>query len=158
MQKNKLFSSINILGLALGIACSLLIILWVQDEKRIDAFHTNSKYLYSIYERQYYDGKISTNHQSPGLLYVEMKKVLPEVKYAAPYAWNDLSTFQAGDKIMKQEGNYSSTDFFTMFSYPLLEGNAATALSNPENIAISRKMAVDFFWKPRPGHWQNHSL
>ena len=68
MQKNKLFSSINILGLALGIACSLLIILWVQDEKRIDAFHTNSKYLYSIYERQYYDGKISTNHQSPSPL------------------------------------------------------------------------------------------
>ena len=60
LQKNKLFSSINILGLALGIACSLLIILWVQDEKRIDAFHTNSKYLYSIYERQYYSGTLFT--------------------------------------------------------------------------------------------------
>src|SRR5215213_6667083 len=148
LHKNKVFSFINILGLALGIACSLLIMLWVRDEKSIDAFHANRNYLYSIYERQYYDGKVTTFHQGPGLLYGEMKKVLPEIKYAAPYAWNELSTFQAGDKIIKEEGNSSSADFFQMFSYPLIEGKAGIALSNPDDIAISRKMANDFFGSP----------
>ncbi|HYC27255.1 MAG TPA: ABC transporter permease, partial [Chitinophagaceae bacterium] len=148
LQKNKVFSFINILGLALGIGCSLLIMLWVQDERSIDAFHKNRDYLYSIYERQYYDGQISTAHQSPGLLYAEMKKALPEVKYAAPYAWNGLSTFQVGDKIIKEDGNFSNTDFFKMFSFPLLEGNVNSLLSNPDDIAISRKMAADLFGSP----------
>jgi putative ABC transport system permease protein len=148
LQKSKVFSSINILGLALGIACSLLIMLWVQDEKSMDAFHKNRKHLYSIYERQYYDGRITAGHQSPGLLFIEMKKVLPEVKYASPYGWNSLSTFQVGDKIIKEEGNFTTDDFFKMFSYPLIQGNVNTALSNRDNIAISRKMAVDFFGSP----------
>lgn len=148
LRKNKVFSFINILGLALGIACSLLIMLWVQDEKSINAFHANKKYLYSIYETQYYDGKFTTFHQSPGLLYQEMKKELPEVKRAAPYAWNELSTFQVGDKIIKEEGNHTSSDFFQMFSFPLLHGNANNVLANPESIAISRKMANDLFGSP----------
>lgn len=148
LRKNKVFSFINILGLALGIGCSLLTMLWVQDEKSIDAFHANKNYLYSIYEKQYYDGKIMTAHQSPGVLYQEMKKMLPEVKYAAPGAWNELSTFKVGDKILKEEGNWSDADFFKMFSYPLLQGNANTALSTPESIAISRKMANDLFGSP----------
>ncbi|MGB8191122.1 MAG: ABC transporter permease [Chitinophagaceae bacterium] len=148
LRRNKVFSFINILGLALGMGCSLLIMLWVQDEKAVDAFHANKENLYSVYERQYFDGKVSAFHQSPGILYEEMKKVLPEVKYAAPFAWNDLNTFRAGNKIMKEEGNYSANDFFQMFNYPLLEGNAATALNSPLSIAVSRKMAKDFFGSP----------
>jgi len=148
LKRNKVFSFINILGLALGMGCSLLIMLWVQDEKDIDAFHTNKQQLFSVYERQYYDGKIEAFHSTPGLLYTEMKKVFPEVKYASPYAWNDLNTFQVGDKILKENGNYANEDFFKMFSFPLIEGNAATALTTPESISISRKMANDFFGSP----------
>jgi putative ABC transport system permease protein len=148
LRRNKAFSFINILGLALGMGCSLLILLWVQDEKDIDAFHKNGDYLYSIYERQYYDGRIDAFHGTPGLLPEEIKKVIPEIKHASPYAWNELNTFQSGDKIIKHNGNYAGADFFTMFSYPLLQGNAATALNSPLSIAISRKMANDFFGSP----------
>ncbi|HEY0678497.1 MAG TPA: ABC transporter permease [Chitinophagaceae bacterium] len=148
LRKNKVFSFINILGLALGIGCSLLIMLWVQDEKSVDAYHKNIPHLYSIYERQYFDNRIDAFHSTPGLLYEEMKKVLPEVKYSAPFGWNEMSTFQVGDKILKEDGNFSGADFFKMFSYKLLEGNANTALSAPDGIAISRKMAGDFFGAP----------
>jgi len=58
LLRNKAFSIINISGLALGIACSLLIILWVQDERSVDSFHVRNSRLYNVYERQYNDGKI----------------------------------------------------------------------------------------------------
>ena len=53
LLKNKMFSSINILGLALGMACSLLIMLWVQDEIKMDRFHENDARLYSVMENQH---------------------------------------------------------------------------------------------------------
>src|SRR5688572_26846043 len=149
LWKNKSFSAINLFGLALGMASSLLIMFWVQDERGMDNFHEKGDRLYSVYERQYYDGKIEAFHASPGVLAEEMKKVLPEVEMASQMAWNDEGTFQVGDKIMKQSGNYVSEDFFQMFSYKLIEGSAATALNAPLNIAISRKFANDFFGSPR---------
>ena len=143
--RNRSFSFINVFGLALGMACSLLIMLWVQDEKAMDGFFKDSDRLFSIYERQYYDNKIDAFHGTPGVLSDEIKKVIPEIEYAAGMAWNERFTFQVGNKIMKEEGNHAGADFFKIFSYQLLQGNAATALNTPSSIAISRKMAEDFF-------------
>ncbi|HUR11620.1 MAG TPA: ABC transporter permease [Flavitalea sp.] len=145
LWKNKSFSAINLLGLALGMASSLLIILWVQDERNMDAFHVNRNRLYSVFERQYYDGKVDAFHAGPGIMAEEMKKVLPEVEMASQMAWEDESTFQVGEKIMKKKGNHASPDFFSMFSYQLIQGKKTTALNEPLNIAISRKFAEDFF-------------
>jgi len=148
LWKNKAFSVINIMGLTLGMACSFLIMLWVNDEYSVDAFHKNGTQLYSVYERQNHDGQLSAFHGSPGVMADEMKRVLPEVQYATNYAWNDLSTFEANNKINKEDGNYAGQDFFKMFSYPLLQGNAITALQSPVDIAISKKMSEDFFGSP----------
>jgi ABC-type antimicrobial peptide transport system permease subunit len=70
------------------------------------------------------------------------------VQYAANYSWSESATFEANNKIMKRAGNYAGTDFFNMFSYPLLEGDASGALQTPSGIAISKKMAEDFFGSP----------
>src|SRR5215212_6285655 len=133
LVRNKAFSIINISGLALGMACSLLIILWVQDERNVDAFHANGKYLYQVYERQYYDGKVEASYPTQGLLAEELKRVIPEVQYASSMehasAPGTLSTFEAADKINKMEGFFVSPDFFSMFSYPLLQGKPGTALN-----------------------------
>jgi ABC-type antimicrobial peptide transport system permease subunit len=148
LWKNKFFSFINVMGLALGLACSLLIMLWIHDEYSVDAFHKNGKQLYSIIERQYRDGKVDAFYGAPGVLADEMKKVLPEVKYATNYAWNELSTFEANNKIIKENGNHGGEDFFKMFTYPMLQGNANSTLKTPLDIAISKKMAEDFFGSP----------
>ena len=145
LWQSKVFSFINIIGLALGLTCSLLIMLWVTDEYKVDAFHKNGSRLFSIFERQYRDGEINAFHGTPGVLADEVKKLMPEVQYATNYAWNELSTFEANNKILKQEGNYAGQDFFKMFTYPMLEGNAATALQSTVGIAVSKKMAEDFF-------------
>ena len=149
IRKNKTFSFINITGLALGMACSLLIMLWVNDERSMDKFNKNTTQLYCINERQYYDNKIDAFYSTPGLLADEMKRVLPQVQYASGFAWTDESTFQVGDKIIKEKGNHAGSDFFKMFSYTLLQGNAESALTDPAKIAISRKMANDFFGSPQ---------
>src|SRR5258708_32593837 len=78
-----------------------------------------------------------------------MKKVLPEVELASGYNGVEKSTFQVGDKILKEEGSQADADFFKMFSYPLLQGTPATALATPVSLAISRKMAADFFGSPQ---------
>jgi ABC-type antimicrobial peptide transport system permease subunit len=149
LWRNKTFSLINIFGLALGMACSLLIMLWVNDEYNVDSFHKNGTQLFSVYERQNHDGVISANHQSPGIMADEMKRVLPEVQYATNYAWDELVTFEANNKINKENGNYAGQDFFKMFTYPLLQGTAITALLSPTDIAVSKKMAEDFFGSPQ---------
>ncbi|HZY38459.1 MAG TPA: ABC transporter permease [Mucilaginibacter sp.] len=148
LWKNKFFSAINILGLALGMACSILILLWVQNELSIDSFHINGSRLYQVYERQYYDNRIEGQYSTPGVLANEMKKVIPEVQYATNFGYNNQATFRVGSKILKLEGTSADSDFFKMFSYPLLEGSAQTALNSPGSIAISRKMAEAFFGSP----------
>ena len=148
LWKHKGYSFLNIFGLAMGLTCSLLILLWIGDEKSVDSFHAKGDRLYRVYERQYYDGKIEAGYFTPGGLAGEMKKVLPEVEMAAGYTWSDRSTFQVGNKILKEAGSAAGADYFRMFSYPLVEGNAATALATVSDMAISRKMAVDLFGSP----------
>ncbi|MEX6685958.1 ABC transporter permease [Danxiaibacter flavus] len=147
LKRNKVFSLINILGLALGMTCSLLILLWVKDERAKDAFHANNKRLYNIYERQYYDNRIEAGFFTPGMLGEEMKKVIPEVEAAIGFGWQEELTFQVGDKILKEKGTHAGKDFFKMFSFPLLKGSPEKALSTPESIAISETMAKHFFGK-----------
>ena len=149
--RNKAFSIINISGLALGITCSMLIVLWVRDEKSVDGFHKNGKYLFQVYERNFFAGKINADYPTQGLLAQELKKVIPEIKYSSGVEYTSPSganNFEANDKVIKMNGYYASEDFFKMFSYPLLEGNASSALSSPSAISISRKMAEYFFGSP----------
>jgi putative ABC transport system permease protein len=150
--RNKAFSVINILGLALGLACSLLIFLWVQDEQSVDAFHKNSKELYQVYERWYFDGKVEASYPTQGLLAEELKKVIPEIQYSSGFEYASApgtqNTFEAGDKVMKMTGMFAGADLFRMFSFPLLEGKEETAIANPSSIAISHEMADNFFGSP----------
>jgi len=115
----------------------------------MDNYHASGDRLFSIYERQYYDGKISSGYYTPGVLPEQMKKVLPDVELSSGFTWANKVTWQVGDKILKEEGRAASADFFRMFSYPLLQGTPATALSSPVSIVISRKMANEFFGSPQ---------
>lgn len=145
LWKSKGFSVINITGLALGMACSLLIFLWVQDEKNINAFHTKTDRLYQVYERQYFDKTITGQYYTPGPLADELKKQIPEIEMACGVGWPWPQTLSAGATVLKQSGTAAGRDYFKMFSFPLVEGSAEEALSTPESIAISQSTARRFF-------------
>ena len=149
LVKDKTFSSINLIGLALGITCSLLIFLWVQDEKSIDNFHKNGNDLYLLYETRYSNGQPDAGYGTPGILASQLKNAIPEIQYACNISWlkdlPDQLTFAASDKSLKFDACYAESDFFKMLSYPLLQGDATNALSSPVSISISEKMAKAFF-------------
>jgi predicted permease len=142
---NKAFSSINILGLALGLACSLLISLWVNDERSIDKFNTNSKQIYSVYERLYSAGEVQAGHYTPGILAEEIKRTLPAVQYTCSSFEPMLRSFKTNNKALKQTGTFASADFFKIFSYELILGNKESCLTTPDAITISENMAIAFF-------------
>ena len=144
-RNNKVFSFISITGLAFGITCGLLILLWVRDERSIDNAQLHGDRLYTLYERQYVDNKINAGYYTPGLLAAELKKKIPEIENAVGFKNSFKTTFETKDKILKQDGAWTDEDYFKMFSYHLLTGNPETALNSPLSIAISNKMAIAFF-------------
>jgi putative ABC transport system permease protein len=152
LTRNKSFSLINIFGLSLGIATSLIILLWVRDERAVDAAHANGPRLFQVYERTIRDGKTDAGYATQGLLAQELKRVIPDVQYAAGFDYaaqpGTKNTLQVNDKITKMTGFFAGEDFFRMFSFPLLEGTAATALHSPDEIAVSRSLAEYFFGSP----------
>jgi len=147
--RNKAHSLINISGLAVGIACSLLILLWVQNELSMDAWHKNGPRIYDVYQRSHRDHKDQAGYGTPAHLADELKKVIPDVLYATQLDWGDQNTFQVGEKILKLNGFFAGADYFKMFDSPLLQGSAQAALSTPSSIAISRKTADEFYGSPK---------
>jgi hypothetical protein len=145
LRQNKYFSGLNILGLSLGFACSLLILLWVRDERSADEFHVNKDRLYVLYERRISPDKIGAGYDNPGPLGQELKKTIPEVEMAAGVDRESDFTFRGGNKTLKANGGYAGEDFFSMYSFRLLRGEAATALSGPADIAVSRTLACKLF-------------
>src|SRR6267142_7158023 len=116
---NKTFSFINVSGLSLGIGCSLLIFLWVQDERCVDTFNVNKANLFNVYERVFSEGKVEAARATNGLLATELKRQIPEIKYASGYWEDEIETlFSVGDKNFSEIGTYADSDFFKMFSYP----------------------------------------
>src|ERR1700683_5448896 len=116
LVRNKAFSTINMVGLALGLTASLFIFLWVQDERSKDNFHRNAPYLYDVYERVYSDGKLETAPWTPGPLANELKRTIPEILYASGFDETDQQgLFEAGEKIISKKGSYADSDFFKMF-------------------------------------------
>ncbi|MCX2681745.1 ABC transporter permease [Galbibacter sp. EGI 63066] len=143
--KNKVFSILNIVGLATGLLCSLLIYLWGTDELAVDKYHENIDRLYSVYQKQIFEGRIDAGYFTPAVLYRELKLKIPEIEKASPMSWKGSKTFSYNDKIFKQEGVYVGADYFDMFSYDFLEGTVASVMDSPDDIAISEEMAKVFF-------------
>jgi len=142
---NKVFSLINIFGLALGMTCSILITLWLKDELRRDRIHVNDKRLFRVMENQYYSGSISTFPSSPGILAENIVKDVPEVEMASQMLWEEQPLFTVGDVFDKEKGRYVQKDFLRMFSFKLQKGDPATALARPDAVVISKQLADKYF-------------
>jgi putative ABC transport system permease protein len=142
---NKTFSLINIFGLALGMTCSLVIMLWLKDEMNMDRFHANDKRLYRVMENQYYSGNISTFDATPGILAENIVKDIPDIQMASQILWEEEILFTVGDKFDKEKGRFVEKDFPRMFSFKLVKGDPATVLARPDAVVISQKLADKYF-------------
>lgn len=146
LLRNKTFSTINILGLALGMACSLLILLWVQDEVSMDRFHTKNERIFRVMENQAWAGQdVGTTPSTPGILAENLKKDFPEIEKATVMTWEQNFLLTVGNTFGKEKGRFASGDFLSIFSFPLLQGDSRTALTRPDAIVISEKLAHKYF-------------
>src|SRR6188768_96364 len=141
----KSYFLINLIGLSTGLACTLLIYLWVTDELRTDKFHEKDSRLYQVMEHQQYATNIMTTSSTPGVLAETLKAEVPEVEYAATTTWINPFTLSVGENSVKGDGFYVGKDFFHIFSYSLTEGNVDQVLEDKYSIVLSRRMAVKLF-------------
>jgi putative ABC transport system permease protein len=145
--KDKQFSLLNLLGLSTGLACVLLIFLWVNDELSIDKFNANDSQLYQVMKTSPdADGGISTYPSTPGLLAQYMEKELPEVEYATGVRPEyEIGILSVNDKRIKATSEYVDQNFFKVFSYAIIDGNANSFASNKYGVLLSDKMALKLF-------------
>ncbi len=150
MVRRKGYSFINISGLAIGIACCLLIMLWVLDELSFDKFHTNAQHLHKIVERQNFaGGKSNIFGQTPLLLSQGIKDDFPQVKDSTRY-WRRMLLLRSGNTSFMEKGAMVDPSFLNMFTFPFVAGNPKTALAKNNSILITRELAGKFFGQDNP--------
>jgi putative ABC transport system permease protein len=146
-KKNKVYSFLNIFGLAIGIACAGLIFLWVEDEVNFDDFNTKKDNLYLIRENQKYDTYTATFGSTPGLMGPAMQAEIPGVATTCRVYDMDAVLFNIGNKSIYATGYYADASIFSMFTLPFVQGNARTAFTQLYSLVITEKAAVKFFGK-----------
>jgi len=150
LLKHKAFSFINIIGLAIGMASSALILLWIQNEVSYDRFHENGDRLYTVYNRSVFDGKLWCWNTTPKVMGKTLKKEYTQFEQVARVTWNNTFLFQVGEKHLNVAGNCTDPDFLTMFTFPLLKGNPKTALNEVHDIVITEKLSKKLFGDADP--------
>jgi putative ABC transport system permease protein len=150
LLRNKSFSIINISGLVIGMASAILILLWVQNEVSYDRFHEKNNRLYEVWENNISDGALQSGTPTPQLMGPALKNDYPEIESSTRVSWNMSILFGYGDKHLKASGIWVDPSFLTMFSFPLLTGDAKTALNDSHSLVITEKMSKKLFGDENP--------
>ncbi len=144
LVRNRLFTILNILGLSTSLACTMLILLWVVNEISYDRFNKNVDHTYRI--------TATTIGQSFPLagapLAGAIKAQIPGVKYAARVraSYGSSAIFTVGERHFEEKGSfYADPDLLKVFSYPLVSGNPATALVQPDGLLMTQRTAKKYF-------------
>ena len=138
---------INLIGLSSGLACALLIFLWVNDELHVDQFHENRDRLYQVRENVDQGTGLITRTSTSGPMAEALATEFPEVEYAVTTTQDRMPTnvVSAENKDFKAVCLYASRDFFRLFSYELIQGTKDNALSDKKSIALTEDLAMRLF-------------
>ena len=151
LSRNKVYSIINIAGLAIGMVCCVLILLWVQDELSYDRFHQRADNLYRVTETWHYQGETKCEALTSSLLAPALKEECPEINLATRFSPGGEQLIKCDDKRFQNDVvAQGDNDFFQMFSFPLVKGNQKTALIDPFSVVISEKMSRKYFGNENP--------
>jgi putative ABC transport system permease protein len=145
LWKSKVYSLVNITGLALGITCCTAIGLYVLDELQYDKFHTNYDRIYRVVERQKQPGGIFNVAVTPGPLAATLTKDFPEVQQTTRVGRWSGTLSQNQKTVEAQDMLIVDPSFFDLFNFPLVAGNIQKALISPNDVVISETMAERLF-------------
>jgi len=145
LVNNKVYSAINILGLAGGMAVALLIALWVNNEYSYDKFLPNYGQLYQVWRNFNSNGETLTFSSTSLKLADALRNNFPEIEYAAETDGNGSHGLMVGEKKFYLNGSQVGSDFLKMFQYPMLQGNMKDALKDPYSIVLTKATAIALF-------------
>jgi len=140
---------INLIGLSSGMACSLLIALWLRDEMAMDKFHENDSRLYQVMSNLETPEGILTLEATPGLLAKALAEEIPEVRSAVsvvpPSSFESKGVVSTLEARVKASGQVVSEDYFKLFSFPLIHGDRDNPFSTQTDVLISDELAKKLF-------------
>lgn len=145
LVNNKIYSAINILGLATGLAVALLIALWVYRECTYDRFLPDHERLYQVKRNYNSNGDILTFNTTSLKLADALRNTIPEIEYLAETDWMGHHGLKVGDRKLYLPGGMTGGDFLKIFRFPLLEGTAAGVLKEPFSIVLTQSTARALF-------------
>lgn len=150
LWRNKGFSLINIVGLSVGLACCMLIFLYTMDEVSYDRFNVNAANIYHLaVDDQSPNGqvhKFSSTGDMPG---PNFKRQLPEIQDFVRIQGGNY-TIKRGSEVFDQEALYVDSNFFSVFTFPMVYGKPQNALNDPHSIVLSEEIAEKYFGKGNP--------
>ena len=147
ITKDKAYSVLNLSGLAIGLASSILILLWVQNELSYDKFQKNAAQIYRI-TGDFGDMKAAVNAEA---MPAGLKAEIPVVKNTVRLSLVSTVLFEAGNrKFEEKRVFYADPSFMDVFSFPLVQGDRATALKQENGVLITQEMAAKYFGSQDP--------
>ena len=151
LKKNKGYSLINIFGLAVGIACCIIILLYIRNELSYDKFYKNADSIYRVYVKSSINGQQSCNCKTAAPLGNTLVRDFPEVITYTRIGFFGNHVLKYKDKVFRERRLYTAdSNFFDVFSLPLLNGNPKTALSRPNSIVMTQSAAEKYFGDENP--------
>jgi putative ABC transport system permease protein len=146
LLRSKFYSLINMTGLTVGLTVGILILLWVNDERSYDSFHKKGA---DIYRLELFGGTGASKQIWP-LIVAPMgplaRNELPQVVDQARMCENDLKIFKYREKSFTNEKiYYVDSSFFSMFDFPLVEGNASRPFAEAHSVIVTQRAAIKFF-------------
>jgi len=152
LLRHKLHSVINISGLAIGMACCVLIMVFLQDELSYDKFHDNVERIFLVTEERGSEARIYQSWSSPISLAHSLSEGFPEVLQATSVREiREEYLIRHGDKSFREDGiMFADEHIFEVLSFPFLSGNPATALRDPSSIVVTQSAAEKYFGAEDP--------
>jgi putative ABC transport system permease protein len=150
ISRHKGYSLINVVGLAIGMTCCILILLWVQDELSYDRYHENSDRIYRVC----LDANIGTHLRAPVIMAPAAPAMIsefPEVANAARVVRPGRVSVKYEDRLFQEEDvGYADNSVFDIFTFPFISGDPQTALTTPYSVVITEEMAQKYFGDQEP--------
>jgi predicted permease len=150
--KEKKITFINLTGLTVSLACTLFMLLWVQDELSYDKFHEAYRQLYRVEEDQYYSGQEPYHvNVTPYVSGPVWKDEVPEITEQCRMAWSGGKLFSMGDQKFFEDAIYAvDSSFFDLFSFSFKFGDPEGSLRDPYTLVLTEEVATKYFGKENP--------
>jgi putative ABC transport system permease protein len=150
LLKHKGYSSINIIGLAIGMACCMLILLWVQHEMSFNRFHEKNNDIYRVYQINRHAGGATPFSNVPQPVGPEIQRTVPEIQYACRILDGDF-TVKYEDKIFNENAVlWIDSSFFDMFTFPFVRGDKEAVFDDPYSVIMTEETATKYFGNVDP--------